>query len=208
MKKFEKMQVVHPYAAGIDIGSRSHFVAVGQEKDQVKEFSVYHSGSIEIIDYLEQNQITTVAMESTGSYWQSLYSVLQEAGFEVLLVQGTQTKNLKGKTDVKDAQWIQKLHQLGLLSGSFLPSASTIVLRNLTRHRSSLIEQSAKYTNKMQKALRLMNFRLDVAVSDITGKSGIKIIEAILSGEQNGEVLAALCDRRVKKNKRRNSRCS
>lgn len=202
MQKFESMEVVNPFAAGIDVGSRSHFVAVGQQEDQIKEFSVYQSGLFAIVEFLNEYRIKTVAMESTGSYWQSLFMTLQEKGFEVLLVQGKQTKNVRGKTDVKDAQWIQKLHQLGLLRGSFLPSESTLEIRTLYRHRLSLIEESSKFTNKMQKALRLMNYRLDVAVSDITGKSGIKIIEAILNGVERGEELAKFCDPRVRKSKK------
>jgi transposase len=121
MKSFEKMQIVNPNAAGIDVGSRSHFVSIGQEENQIREFNVYQSGLSALIGYLQEHDIRSVAMESTGSYWQSLFMILQEKGFEVLLVQGTQTKNLKAKTDVKDAQWIQKLHSLGLLPGSFLP---------------------------------------------------------------------------------------
>jgi len=201
MKSFEKMQIVNPNAAGIDVGSRSHFVAVGQEENQIKEFNVYQSGLNNLADYLQTNNIQSVAMESTGSYWQSLFMLLQQRGFEVLLVQGTQTKNHKAKTDVKDAQWIQKLHSLGLLCGSFLPSESTLQIRTLHRHRAGLIEQSSAYTNKMQKALRLMNFRLDVVISDITGVSGIRVIEAILSGETLGEKLAEYCDKRVKRSK-------
>ncbi len=104
MKKFDKMQVVNPFAAGIDVCSRSHYVAVGEEKNKVKEFNVYQCGTRAIVDYLKEHNITTVPKESTGSYWQNLFMSLQEAGFEVLLVQGTQTKNLKGKTDVSDAQ--------------------------------------------------------------------------------------------------------
>lgn len=201
MKNFEKMQILNPNAAGIDVGSRSHFVAVGQEENQIKEFNVYQSGLNNLADYLQANNIQSVAMESTGSYWQSLFMLLQERGFEVLLVQGTQTKNHKAKTDVKDAQWIQKLHSFGLLSGSFLPSEGTLQIRTLHRHRAGLIEQSSAYTNKMQKALRLMNFRLDVVISDITGVSGIRVIEAILSGETSGEKLAEYCDKRVKRSK-------
>ena len=199
MNKFHKMQVVNPFAAGIDVGSRSHFVAVGEGENEIKEFNVYQSGIEAIISFLKQFYITTVAMEATGTYWQNLFMSLQDAGFEVLLVQGTQTKNVRGKTDVKDAQWIQKLHKLGLLRGSFLPTQSVLDLRTLVRHRSSLIDESSKFSNKMQKALRLMNFRLDVAISDITGKSGMAIIKAILDGELRGEVLAKLCDKRVKK---------
>jgi transposase len=201
MKNFKKMQVLNPNAAGIDVGSRSHFVAVGQKDDEIKEFNVYQSGLKELVCFLKAYDIVTVAMESTGSYWQSLFMLLQSEGFEVVLVQGTQTKNLKAKTDVKDAQWIQKLHSLGLLRGSFLPSESTLQIRTLHRHGESLVEESVKYVNKMQKALRLMNFRLDVVISDIVGVSGIRIIKAILEGETSGEKLANLCDNRVKKSK-------
>ena len=201
MKNFEKMQVLNPNAAGIDVGSRSHFVSVGQNEDQIKEFNVYQSGLKELVEFLKINEIRTVAMESTGSYWQSLFMLLQNEGFEAILVQGTQTKNLKAKTDVKDAQWIQKLHSLGLLRGSFLPSESTLQIRTLHRHGTSLVEESVKYVNKMQKALRLMNFRLDVVISDIVGVSGTRIIEAILEGETSGEKLAEFCDKRVKRSK-------
>jgi len=201
MENFKKMQILNPNAAGIDVGSRSHFVAIGQEDNEIKEFNVYQSGLKELVEFLKTNGIKTVAMESTGSYWQSLFLLLQDEKFEVLLVQGTQTKNLKAKTDVKDAQWIQKLHSLGLLRGSFLPSQSTMEIRALHRHGESLVEESVKYVNKMQKALRLMNFRLDVAISDIVGVSGIRIIKAILEGETSGEKLAQYCDNRVKKSK-------
>jgi transposase len=201
MENFKKMQVVNPNAAGIDVGSRTHFVAVGQKENEIKEFNVYQSGLKELVEFLKINEIKTVAMESTGSYWQSLFMLLQGEGFEVILVQGTQTKNLKAKTDVKDAQWIQKLHSLGLLRGSFLPSESTLQIRTLHRHGESLVEESVKYVNKMQKALRLMNFRLDVVISDIVGVSGIRIIKAILAGETSGEKLAEYCDKRVKRSK-------
>lgn len=199
--KHQKMEIINPNAAGIDVGSRSHFVATGQEVDQIKEFNVYQSGLNDLVLFLKENQVNTVAMESTGSYWQSLFMLLQKQGFEVLLVQGTQTKNLKAKTDVKDAQWIQKLHTLGLLKGSFLPSDITLKIRTLHRHRQSLIEQSSSYVNKMQKSLRLMNFRLDVVINDIVGVSGIKIIEAILNGIYQGEVLAQYADKRVRRSR-------
>lgn len=195
------MSIVNPNAAGIDIGSKSHFVAVGQKDDQIKEFGIYSSDHKEIISYMHLHKIDTIAMESTGSYWQTLFFELQKAGFEVSLVSGHQTKNLKAKTDVKDAQWIQKLHSLGLLRGCFLPDEQTNRLRIIHRHRKSLVEESAKMTNMMQKSLRLMNLRLDVVLSDITGKSGMLIINAILRGERDGEILSGLTDRRVKKSK-------
>ena len=195
------MEVINPNAAGIDVGSRSHFVAVGQGTEEVREFNVYQSGLNDLVLFLKENNVKTIALESTGSYWQSLFMILQKNGFEVLLVQGNQTKNLKAKTDVKDAQWIQKLHTLGLLKGSFLPSDMTLRIRTLHRHRQGLIESASAYTNKMQKSLRLMNFRLDVVINDIVGVSGVKIIEAILDGENCGSKLAEYADKRVKRSK-------
>ena len=131
MKK-EKMalDVVNPQAAGIDVGSRSHYVAIGQRDEDVKEFGVYNEDLIALSQWLLDNEVKTVAMESTGTYWQSLFTTLQDAGLEVILCNGKFTKNIKGKkTDVKDCQWIQKLHTLGLLSGSFLPDEATEQLR-------------------------------------------------------------------------------
>lgn len=201
MKNVEQMKILNPDAAGIDVGSKSHFVALGQRECDVREFGVYSKDHEEMIKFFDEYHIKTIAMESTGSYWQTLFFALQKAGFEVLLVSGHQTKNVRAKTDVKDCQWIQKLHALGLLRGSFLPSEQTARLRILHRHRSSLVEESAKMSNKMQKALRLMNLRLDIVISDITGKSGMAIIEAILGGERNGHNMAKLADPRVKRTK-------
>ena len=195
------MNVVNDHAAGIDIGSREHFVAVGQQPGDVRSFRTYHRDHAGMIAWLKGRRITTIAMESTGNYWQTLFSALQEAGFEVLLVNGRQIKNVKGKTDVKDCQWIQRLHSLGLLRGSFLPSPAIEQLRTYQRHRSSLIEQCARFSNKMQKTLRLMNVRLDIAISDVMGKSGRTIIAAILAGERDGNVLANLAHWKVKKSK-------
>lgn len=199
--KVEKMKVINPNAAGIDIGSRSHFVAIGQSEEEVEEFGVYSSDHRKMVTYLKSHNIETIAMESTGSYWQTLFFALQKENFEVLLVSGHQTKNVRAKTDVKDCQWIQKLHSLGLLRGCFLPGNETSRLRILNRHRSSLVDESSKMSNKMQKSMRMMNLRLDVVISDITGKSGIAIIEAILKGEKDGEKLAKLADSRVRKTK-------
>lgn len=199
MKKQESMNVINPKAAGIDVGSKSHFVAIGQRVEDVKEFGVYTKDHEALIVHLSENGITSIAMESTGSYWQTLFSALQKAGFEVLLVNGRQIKNVKGKTDVKDCQWIQKLHSLGLLAGSFLPSAEVEQLRTYQRHRAWMVEQCAKLSNKMQKALRLMNLRLDVVLNEITSKSGMAIIKAILDGERDGAKLASLVNNHVKK---------
>jgi transposase len=201
MKKLS-FKVVNPYAAGVDVGSRFHLVAIGQDKDDVKKFGVYTSDHIEMVKWLSENKIRTIAMESTGSYWQTLFDALQKAGFNVILVNGNQVKNIKGKkTDVLDCLWIQKLHSLGLLSGSFLPSYHVQALRTYYNHRQYLIHQMSKYINKMQKALRLMNLRLDVAINDIMGQSGRAIIEAIIAGERDSQKLASLANYRVKKSK-------
>jgi transposase len=192
-KKNLPMEVVNRHAAGIDVGSRSHFAAIGQGQEDVREFGVYNEDLQELVKWFSENGITTVAMESTGTYWQSLFSVLQEAGFEVYLCSGKFTGNIKGrKTDVQDCQWIQKLHSLGLLSSSFLPELATEQLRTYCRHRTSLLETAAMTTLKMQKYLRLLNLRLDVVVRDVTGLTGMSIIEAICSGEANPQKLACL----------------
>jgi len=169
-KKSVSMEVINRNAAGIDVGSRSHYVAIGQEREDVREFGVYNEDLKELLAWLKTNQITTIAMESTGNYWQSLFSFLQEGGLEVYLCNGKFTKNIKGrKTDVIDCIWIQKLHSLGLLSGSLLLSDTFQQLRTYYYHRQHLVQQSARYSSKMQKALRLMNIRLDVVLNDITG---------------------------------------
>jgi len=199
-KKNVKMEVINPNAAGIDIGSRSHFVSVGQGTDDVREFGVYNKDLKAIADWLKANEIETVAMESTGTYWQSLFAVLQAEGFQVILCNGKFTKNIKGKkSDVQDCQWIQKLHTMGLLSGSFLPDEATEQLRTYCRHRSNLLEQAADTTRKMQKYLRLLNLRLDVVVNDICGLTGMKIIDAICKGEINPEKLASFRNGNCKK---------
>lgn len=195
-----EMEVVNPHAAGIDVGSRSHFVAVGQGEKQVKEFGVCHDDLQELLGYLQEHAIETVALESTGTYWQNLHAILSSSGLEVILCNGKFTKNIKGKkSDVLDCQWIQKLHTLGLLSNSFLPTEQTEILRTYCRHRGTLIQRAASCSNKMQKYLRLLNLRLDVVVNDICGKTGMKIIRSICNGEKNPKVLASYRDPRCKK---------
>jgi hypothetical protein len=139
-------------------------------------------------------------MESTGTYWQSLFAVLQAEGFKVILCNGKFTKNIKvKKSDVQDCQWIQKLHTMGLLSESFLPDEATEQLRTYCRSRSNLLEQAADTTRKMQKYLRLLNLRLDVVVNDICGFTGMKIIDAICKGEISPEKLASFRNGNCKK---------
>ncbi len=196
------MDIVNPRAAGIDIGSRSHWVAIGQGPSDFKEFGVYNEDLFAIAQWLKESGIKTVAMESTGTYWQSLYAVLMAEGFQVILCNGKFTKNIKGKkTDIQDCQWIQKLHSIGLLSGSFLPDEATEQLRTFCRHRANLLDSAAAASKKMQKYLRLLNLRLDVVVNDICGLTGMAIIKAICNGEKNPERLADLRHHNCKKSK-------
>jgi len=142
-KHDDSFKVIHPNAAGIDVGSRSHMVAVNQSKEDVREFGIYTKDHEELITDLYTQGIMAISMESIGSYWQTLFSSLQDAGFEVFLVPGSQTKNVKGrKTDVLDCMWIQKLHSLGLLSGSLLLTDIFTFqqLRTYYYHRSHLVE--------------------------------------------------------------------
>lgn len=185
------MKVINPHCAGIDVGSRSHFVAIGQGEKDVKEFGVYAVDLKAMADWLHASGVTTVAMESTGQYWQNLFVSLMNSGLEVILTNGKFTKNInRKKTDVMDCQWIQKMHSLGLLPSSFLPDETTEKLRTLCRHRSKMIAQKADTSHKMQKYLKWLNFRLDVVVRDVTGLTGIKIIDAICNGDLNPESLA------------------
>jgi transposase len=187
------MEIVNPHAAGIDVGSRSHWVAVGQREKDIREFGVFNQDLFEMAVWLSEKKVKTVAMESTGTYWQNLYAVLISKGFHVILCNGKFTKNIKGKkTDVKDCQWIQKLHSLGLLSSSFLPDGKTEELRTYCRQRANLLHQAAATSKKMQKNLRLLNLRLDVVVKDICGLTGLLIIRAICDGEANPQKLASL----------------
>ena len=185
------MQVIHPHCAGIDVGSRSHFVAIGQDIKDVREFGVYAQDLKQMAKWLHENEITTVAMESTGQYWQNLFVELMNSGLAVILTNGKFTKNInRKKTDVMDCQWIQKMHSLGLLPSSFLPDETTEKLRTLCRHRAKMIAQKADTSHKMQKYLKWLNFRLDVVVRDVTRFTGIKIISAICNGDLDHTSLA------------------
>lgn len=202
MKKEENLAILNPFACGIDVGSRTHYVAVGQGSEDVKTFGVYTKDHQEMVAYLKSKGIKTIAMESTGNYWQTLFAALEQAGFEVFLVCGNQTKNVKGrKTDVQDCQWIQWLHSVGMLSNSFIPNEFVSHLRIYSRQRLKYIQIQTRIVNQIQRDLRAMNLRLEVALNDITGKSGRAIIEAILAGERSPNILANLADWRVKKTK-------
>ena len=190
-KKKMELDIINPNCAGVDIGSKSHFVAVGQALEDVKEFGVYADDLTAICLHLKEYGITSVAMESTGNYWQNLYVELERHGMEVTLCNGKFTKHAKGKkTDVKDCRWIQKLQALGLLTGSFLPDETTEQLRTYCRQRTNWIDLAAEASHKMQKYLKLLNFRLDVVVKDICGLTGLAIIADICKGNLDPEKLS------------------
>jgi len=195
------MPIVNADAAGIDVSATMHAVAVpiGRDTENVKEFGAFTEDLFAIADWLRQCHITTVAMESTGVYWKQLYLILLEYGFEVSLVNARHVKNVTGrKTDMDDAQWIQKLHSCGLLNSSFLPDESTETLRTLVRHRKRLLEDSSKYVLRMQKALELMNIKIHSTINDIMGKTGTAIVEAILRGEREPKNFLQYVDPRIK----------
>ena len=191
-------------AAGIDIGSEEHWVAVPEDRDEspVRRFGCFTSDLHAMADWLKKCGIDTVAMESTGVYWVPLFQILETQGFDVKLVNARHVKNVPGrKTDVEDCQWLQQLHTYGLLSGSFRPDDSICVLRSYWRHRDNLIRYAAAHVQHMQKALTEMNIQLHKVISDITGVTGMRIIRAILDGERNLVKLAQMKDPRIKKSK-------
>jgi len=190
-KKKMELDIINPNAAGIDVGSRSHYAAVGQDLEDVKEFGVYAEDLTALCEWLLSYGITSVAMESTGDYWQNLYAELMKHGLEVILCNGKFTKHAKGKkTDVKDCRYIQKLHALGLLTSSFLPDETTEKLRTYCRQRNNLISQASGASRKMQKYLKFLNFRLDVVVKDVCGLTGLAIIKDICKGNLDPESLS------------------
>jgi len=192
-KKKMELDIINPNCAGIDVGSKSHYVAVGQASEDVKEFGVYADDLVAICLHLLGFGINSVAMESTGNYWQNLYVELERHGIEVTLCNGKFTKNIKGKkTDVQDCQWIQKLHSIGLLTSSFLPDQITEQLRTYCRQRTNMLALAAEASHKMQKYLKLLNFRLDVVVNDICGLTGLAIIADICKGNLDPQKLAEL----------------
>jgi transposase len=200
------MPVIRSDVAGIDIGSRSHWVAVPADRDEqpVREFSSFTEGLNELAAWLKSCRVTSVAMESTGVYWIPLYEMLEQQGFEVLLVNAAHVRNVPGrKSDVLDCQWIQRLHSVGLLRGSVRPAAQFIELRAYVRQRDRLVEDAARYVQHMQKALLEMNVQVQHVVSDIAGVTGMRIVRAIVKGEHDGAKLAELRDPRCRQSKER-----
>lgn len=192
---------IHPDAAGLDVGSTFHVVAVPPDRDEqpVRSFRSFTGDLHALADWLMSVGVTSIAMESTGVYWVPVFEILEARGFEVLLVNARFVKNVPGrKTDVNDAQWLQQLHQHGLLRGSFRPREGVARLRALLRHRERLIDYAASHIQHMQKALMLMNVQLHHVVTDITGATGLRIIRSIVDGVRDPRGLAAHRDVRCK----------
>jgi transposase len=188
-------------AAGIDVGAYEVFVAVPEDRDEenIRSFSTFTEDLQEMARWLKQCRIDTVAMESTGVYWIPVFQILEAYEIEVYLVNARHVKNAPGrKTDVLDCQWLQYLHSVGLLSASFRPSANVVAIRTLLRHRENLIKSAASHIQHIQKSLTQMNLYLHNVISHITGRTGMAIIDAILSGEHDPKVLAKLRDYRIK----------
>lgn len=196
-----KLEVLHPDAAGIDVGGTSHYVAVPNEaaQESVRQFGVYTRDLYALADWLESCGVKIVAMESTGVYWIPLYELLESRGLEVMLVDARQVKNVTGrKSDVQDCQWLQQLLSYGLLRAAFRPQDQFCQLREFNRLRTRLLVDQGRSVQHMQKAMTLMNIQLSQAISDVAGVTGQKIVRAILAGERDPMMLAAYRDSRIK----------
>src|SRR5436309_4608087 len=200
----EALPVQHPHAAGIDIGSRSHWVCVGFATEAgsclIQEFPAHTAGLQAIAAFLREHQVTTIALESTGVYWIPLFELLQAEGFEVFLVDPSYSHQLRGrpKTDRRDCQWIYRLHSVGLLAAAFRPDEQTCQLRAYLRQRGNLIRQASRHVQHVQKALEQMNLKLTEVLSDVTGVTGRAILRAILRGTRAPEKLAKYRDKQCK----------
>lgn len=193
--------VLEPDAAGIDIGAEEIYVAVPPDRDleSTRKFGTFTSDLNSLAEWLRFCRIRTVAMESTGVYWIPLFQILEERGFTVYLVNAHYLKSVPGrKSDVSDCEWIQYLHSVGLLRTSFRPPEHICTVRALWRHRASLLQMAAEHTMHMQKALTQMNLQIHHVLSDITGASGLAILDAIVAGQRDPVALAKLCHARVR----------
>ena len=195
------LEMINPDAAGIDIGSKVHYVCVPEDRDNVriKSFGNFTEDINTMAIWLKKCGIKSVAMESTGVYWIPVYQILERAGFEVNLINAQHVKGVPGrkKTDVEDCSWLQKLHSYGLLKASFRPNDQICALRSYIRHRARLIEDASSHVLRMQKALTEMNLQLHNVISNITGVTGAAIINAILAGERDPIKLAKLRNNRI-----------
>jgi transposase len=192
---WKALEVVHPDAAGIDIGGREHWVAISPERDPqpVRCFGCFTADLKEMAHWLVEKGVRSVALQSTGVYWMPVFEILEQHGLEVYLVNAQHTKNLPGrKSDIQECQWLLKLHAFGLLNNSFQPTDEIRIARTLWRHRSNLVAEASSAIQRMQKALIEMNVQLSTVLSDLSGVSGMTIVGAILEGERDPETLAAL----------------
>jgi transposase len=200
-KAIQGLPVMNPYAAGADIGDTRHDIAINDGKGGhiVRTFGTFTADVQEAVEWLKEEGITTVAMESTGVYYLTFYLMCEEAGIEPYLVNARHVKNVTGrKKDETDAMWIQRLHTCGLLSSCFQPEEDFRTLRTYVRQRKSLITRSSDEVRRMQKSLEQMNIKIHVVISDILGKTGMQIIEAIIGGNHDPEDLSKLRDPRIK----------
>lgn len=198
---FKPLEPLFPDTAGIDIGAEVHYVSVPEDRDEqpVRHFGCFTPDLQAMAEWLKQCRIRTVVMESTGVYWVSAYRVLEDAGFEVLLVDAHHAKSVPGrKTDVWDSRWLRKLHTFGLLRGCFIPPKDIQVLRAYWRHRAGLVQECAKQIHLMHKSLEQMNLQLHKVLSDVTGVTGMQIIRAIVAGEHDPVTLAQMEHPKVK----------
>src|ERR1035438_1443169 len=196
-----QLPTLHPHAAGIDIGATAIQVAVPCDADPkpIRTFTTFTDDLHTLRDWLLKCGVKTVAMESTSVYWIPLFQILEAAGLEVCLVNARHCKNLPGrKTDVQDCQWLQYLHSVGLLRGSFRPPETVCAVRSLLRHRDGLVRAAATCVSRLHKALTQMNVQLQHVIADITGVTGLAILEAILAGERDPRTLAKLKDGRIR----------
>lgn len=200
-KTTQSHPVLRPHAAGIDVGSTELYVAVPVDADPepVRTFGTFTEDLHALADWLVRCGVLTVALESTGVYWIPIFQILEARGLEVCLVNARHVKHVPGrKTDVTDCQWLQYLHSVGLLHASFRPPAQVCAVRSLWRHRDTLVRYAGSHVQHMQKALTQMNIQLANVISDLTGKTGLAIIDAVLAGERDGLKLAGLRDHRIK----------
>ena len=190
-----------PNAAGVDMGAREIFVAVPADRDteSVRSFPTFTEDLHRLADWLQHCRIDTVAMESTGVYWIPLFQILEARGFQVCLVNAQHVRHVPGrKSDVLDCQWLQYLHSVGLLKASFRPEQDVCAVRSLLRHRESLVQMACVHVQHMHKALDQMNLQIHHVISDITGVTGLAIVDAIVAGKNNPRELAKLRDPRIK----------